>query len=718
MKDGYKIVIRFLIGLLIVLGGAAELQAQWKQLVQFDGKLIRSIYFQDEEGHPEWGVLDLFDTVTHQGSVYYSSDTGITWNPSVCPGHLFNFNFTFKDHLTGWFGADTCRLGFPAFIDSTLLFVTHDAGKTWQGVDGHGFLGQGNPFPYYNKSNNFFVVTNQYSAKIGSTDDGVTFQALLNGAECSIPAFLTGQIGYGSTTRDICTHFSRTTDGGMTWDIITPPDYQHGSGALTYKVLPIANSSTFFQMARNEIFRSYGNVYRSDDAGVTWNLISQIPQQLHPVNFLVGDLSRLYVETTEGVFTSVDEGLSWTSICGPSRNDPDKFIFSLTLGDFPNIGTPLYQHDRRLYVADGTGGLWFLDTNDIAPTVAFSVDTLRIGASACSSKDSSVLFVARDLCGPFPASLVKASLSGSGQFLLTGNTQAHSFTGSDSLRFRYMPGAQGQDTARLQLQYTVAGRTIDKTVTLIGTPASATPSFIPILRLAGGTIQEHDSLDQHGVIMLSLASVDPQAIFTNNLVHAELRTSDAIDLSSATAAAPWSIVSYTYNGTLASIDLTRANRQPITGTIALAAISYRTMVARDSIGTIDVTAGSAEGTDLLSHCDSAIIPDRLSITVGASCQSPFLSGVLRGERLRIVSITPNPASTATRIEFETPEIAVPLRIELSDALGRIVYASNYGCLQSSGFIDLQLYTLPSGVYTMKISEPGLPAATASIRVER
>ena len=114
----------------------------------------------------------------------------------------------------------------------------------------------------------------------------------------------------------------KTTDGGASWTAVgdTLPVLTNASLAMD------PNDSRTLYLGTGEIFgfgtnnvRFAGNgIYRSTDAGTTWNPIGQPAQSnafdfISDIVFSPGSSQRLYAATNAGIFRSDDAGASWST---------------------------------------------------------------------------------------------------------------------------------------------------------------------------------------------------------------------------------------------------------------------------------------------------------------------------------------------------------------------------------------------------------------------
>lgn len=123
-----------------------------------------------------------------------------------------------------------------------------------------------------------------------------------------------------------------TTDDGKTWTSINTGLPKRSITRITASPHDADNVFVAFSGSGLDDYRPY--VFRSDDQGSTWSSISEgLP--LEPINVIYEDPTvpdLLYVGTDMGVYTSLDGGRSWVSLCGnlPTASVYDLFMHPAT----------------------------------------------------------------------------------------------------------------------------------------------------------------------------------------------------------------------------------------------------------------------------------------------------------------------------------------------------------------------------------------------------
>ncbi len=238
-----------------------------------------------------------------QGGIYRTEDGGITWKPVFDDQVSLSISqITFDTHNPNKIYATTGDVnisGYP-FLGSG-IYRSDDTGNSWTyiGLNGTGVLSKVAVDP--NKENIIYV----------------------------------GSMGYPSQKGDERGLF-RSIDGGQTWNkTLTIDDSTGVIDLVTDPVRPgYVYASGWTRIRSNKISTTIGpgtDVYRSVDYGATWeNLINGLPAGSHSrtgleitgdgtlfvsyINNLLSGHCAGYIESLEGIFKSVDGGMSWDTI--------------------------------------------------------------------------------------------------------------------------------------------------------------------------------------------------------------------------------------------------------------------------------------------------------------------------------------------------------------------------------------------------------------------
>jgi photosystem II stability/assembly factor-like uncharacterized protein len=145
----------------------------------------------------------------------------------------------------------------------------------------------------------------------------------------------------------------RTRDGGKNWSDITPKALTPWSKVTQIAASHFDEDSAYISVSRFRIDDTHPYIYRTHDAGKTWQLITAGISDFGPVDTVREDPVRkglLFAGTENSVWVSFDDGDHWQSL---QLNLPHTSM------------RDLWIHDDDLIVATHGRGFWILD--DIAP---------------------------------------------------------------------------------------------------------------------------------------------------------------------------------------------------------------------------------------------------------------------------------------------------------------------------------------------------------------
>ena len=155
----------------------------------------------------------------------------------------------------------------------------------------------------------------------------------------------------------------RTTDGGKNWANITPPQLTPWSKVSLISASRFSDDTAYVAVNRFRVDDLHPYIYRTHDAGKTWQLITNSLPDNSPVNAVREDPVRkglLFAGTETAVWVSFDDGEHWQSL---QLNLPHASM------------RDLWIHDNDLVVATHGRSFWILD--DIAPLRQFNSDTAQ-----------------------------------------------------------------------------------------------------------------------------------------------------------------------------------------------------------------------------------------------------------------------------------------------------------------------------------------------------
>ncbi len=400
------------------------MRAQWQQIGTF-GSQINSVTFLDKEKHPEIGFVG-----TASGGVWRTSDFGKTWTKTTTPVTLVSIvtDFTFKDGKTGWL---SCR-----FTTTTPgIYQTTDSGKSWVGLN---FSGDQTGISY-NKTSSTLVTTSWSNGNALSMNDGVTWtvnsagNAKQNGISYSTPLS-----GIMSTFTN---NFYTTVDGGLSWQV-------NPNTSESWQPLGVTGTNTFFIAAERQ-----GQVLRSNDGGMTWNVTHQFPASEAISGDIRGSLSSLFLQGRDYFYISTDEGVTWRNYCGPGNAYDTRFY---VVGD-------------TVYAGTIDGSLWWnpFGTTKNDKLLDFTPTLYQFASAGCFTIDTFVHYVNKSTCTD--VTITGIGILGSSTFSLINKPSIpHLAAALDSIRVRYSPDDLKDDSAQLIINYVIDGKAYEVKIDLKG----------------------------------------------------------------------------------------------------------------------------------------------------------------------------------------------------------------------------------------------------------
>ena len=161
-------------------------------------------------------------------------------------------------------------------------------------------------------------------------------------------------------------YIQMTPDGGRTWHNVTPPRVTAWSKIVMMQASHFDSNEAFAAVDRHRLADNNPYIYRTRDAGKTWQLITNgLPPGVY-VQTVKEDSQKkglLFAGTELGVYVSFNDGDSWQSL---QLNLPPCSMRDLAI------------HDNDLIVATHGRGFWILD--DITPLRQITGEVAQSGA--------------------------------------------------------------------------------------------------------------------------------------------------------------------------------------------------------------------------------------------------------------------------------------------------------------------------------------------------
>ncbi len=309
--------IRFLLPIIFILG-AGSVQAQsWKRIGTFDGYICLAKFLDANTGFVGLGVSP-GKNLSGPVELDKTTDGGKTWIKASIPGGYGGQigDLIMVDPLHGW-------LAMTAWGGSgnKALWQTTDGGLTWEETR---LVGSGTSVQI---TPNAMIVTDIIGNGHISTDGGNTFSdGFINSTNCV--DFIDPMHGVISCYRGESWLYS--SDGGVTWQ-------NSNMNIESWSVYDDSGTSNFYAAPEGYTNGEPYNleIYRSTDYGVNWNPLANFPFvstghfaglgeqylffQVQDVNNTIGGV------TYNGFYFSTDQGVTWTSIGGPSAHNDTRF---------------------------------------------------------------------------------------------------------------------------------------------------------------------------------------------------------------------------------------------------------------------------------------------------------------------------------------------------------------------------------------------------------
>ena len=275
------------------------------------------------------GEADMRSQISHGNGMYKSTDAGKTWKHLGLDGTRqigrvlvdpTNPNVVFVAALGHAYGANPERG----------VYRTKDGGATWQKVlfksDDVGaidlaFDPQSSQTIYASLWNTrrppWSIYPPSYGPGAGihkSTDGGTTWQPLTNG----LPSEKVGRIGLAVSSKNRNRIYAivdakagglyRSDDAGANWSLISSDARIWGRGWYFCKVVADPNNPDI-------VYVSNTSLYRSTDAGKTWTAIKGAPggDDYHQLWIYPDDPKIMALASDQGAIVSVDGAATWSS---------------------------------------------------------------------------------------------------------------------------------------------------------------------------------------------------------------------------------------------------------------------------------------------------------------------------------------------------------------------------------------------------------------------
>lgn len=202
------------------------------------------------------------------------------------------------------------------------LWITHDGGASWKKLGGAEIKSRPGCIVFDPKDPSIFWVSGCYGdAPFKTEDGGKTFQRLGKLAHADGVA-----VDFGDPERktlllglhEQSQSLQLSTDGGRSWKKVgtkLPADSNHSTDPV------LIDSKTFLVNTAGWKPKAMLGIYRTEDAGETWTLVSKFGPAGQPLVASDGAIywQRLY---GGGLLKSTDQGNTWSAISNAIKNNP------------------------------------------------------------------------------------------------------------------------------------------------------------------------------------------------------------------------------------------------------------------------------------------------------------------------------------------------------------------------------------------------------------
>lgn len=345
------------------------------------------------------------------GGLWKTIDGGTTWTPmtdhfpsigiSDIAVHPTNPNIIYI--LTG--DGDAAALGLNPFVPFTSAYPgpasigimkTEDGGLTWEQT-GMGFteaaLVNGCRLLIHPANPDILLVGLLNTGIFRSSNGGVNWTSVFGVVSVWDMEFQPGnpQVVYAASSNG----FVKSTDGGVTWAIDNDPSFPASTWArLTLAISPSAPQNVYLLFGDSAPAGSFGGLYKSTDAGSSFNLMSNTP------NILANDMgggggtpqaaynqcmavdptndNRIFVGAIN-CWKSEDGGITWGRETWWTRSfaDTDPYVHADFHNMYFNGNTLFVNNDGGIYKTNDYGHSWTELSSGLSLMMFYEIDILN-----------------------------------------------------------------------------------------------------------------------------------------------------------------------------------------------------------------------------------------------------------------------------------------------------------------------------------------------------